>query len=889
MKNSLLKLNILHQPLVGLVASIVLLTLPVILSAQAPYIGVPGYSLASEYQFGTNSGNNVQSIADLKRLFMPDARWGRINQELQHFVNFLDVPYGNDNVQPDPVAAQRTHQFESEALVLNSNHLGGEYVWGNIESGAIVSRETVKRPVIIEFLVKQPKGRAHWPALWLYNYHSQDTTSDEIDILESQYNAPIGQRDDRRYVYQNTHGEFELVENFEMDQWGRYNTGVDMSEDYHYYSCHWHENGDVDMYVDGVLTVRRNIPWREGDPSIIAMLSTGSESVDWPGPIIDDSTNGTDTFFPDDPNSTLKIRHLRIFKPDSYGDGSETIGINCGGPAYTDAQGRVFAADNYATGGTTTGTGNAIAGTTEDTLYQTGRYHTSSFEYQIPVSATADYVVTLKFAETYFNSSNSRVFDVIVEGNTTQSNVDLYALAGHDVAYDMVTTATVEDGVLNITFPQGDVNNAYVTAIYVEKLLEHDYVTLDSENSTGITLTGSWTPSTNSGGYAGANYLHDNNESKGSKSVEYTPTLASSGSYEVLLRWTSFSNRATNVPVTIVLSDGSTTTVTVDQTVDGGKWVSLGFFDLSTSNASVTISNTGTNGVVIADAVRFDPPNAGGGGVAQFFEVEDILDAISTDTSVIFSDSAASGGTGEKLNSDSVGDFIDYAVPVTVAGSYDVLIGQKTYTGRGEYQLSVDGVNVGSPQNQYAYPGGYEEVNVGTTSFTTPGNKSFRFTVTSNGGSSGYNLAFDYIKLEPIATSSGTEVTMDSEDSSGVALNGSWSASTSAAGYLGSNYLHDGNANKGSKSVVYTPALSAADDYEVFMRWTAFSNRATNVPVDIVRSDGSTTTVTVDQTQNNNQWMSLGVYSLSPSNASVTIRTTGTNGVVIADGMRFTP
>lgn len=297
-----------------------------------PHIGVPGYTLQTEYQFGTASGNNMRSIADLRTSFRPDATWGRINGELQHFVNFLTTTYAGR--APDPTAAARTHQFETEALVLNSNHLGGAYAWGNIESGAIVSNLTVMRPVIIEVLAQQPKGRAHWPCIWMYDYHSGHATSDEIDILESQFNAPVGVRDDRRHVYQNTHGVFTTKTNYLMDQWGRWNTGVDMSQAYHYYTCHWFANGDLDMYVDGTRTVRRNIMWRPtgGDPNVIVQLSTGSDQIDWCGPIVTNSGNGTDTFSPDS-NSMFKIRHIRIFKPaavisDGFSDGARTNGAD---------------------------------------------------------------------------------------------------------------------------------------------------------------------------------------------------------------------------------------------------------------------------------------------------------------------------------------------------------------------------------------------------------------------------------------------------------------------------------------------------------------------------------------------------------------------------------
>jgi hypothetical protein len=279
-----------------------------------PAIGVGGFVLQSEYQFGTAEGNNIKSIADLQANFTPDAPWGRINGELQHFVNFLPTAW--HGAKPDPEAATRTHQFEPEALVLNSNHLGGGYKYGRIESGAIVTNETVKYPVIVEVLAKLPKGRAHWPSIWMYDYHSPKHGAEEIDIMESQRNTADGTRDTRRHVYQNTHGKYTKVENFLMDKHNRYDAGVDLSEDYHTYTCHWFANGDVDMYVDGNRTVRRNIPWVAGDPNIIIYLSTGSDKMDWTGPIVDNSNDSTDTFTPDDPNSTFKIRHIRIFKPE---------------------------------------------------------------------------------------------------------------------------------------------------------------------------------------------------------------------------------------------------------------------------------------------------------------------------------------------------------------------------------------------------------------------------------------------------------------------------------------------------------------------------------------------------------------------------------------------
>ncbi len=137
-----------------------------------------------------------------------------------------------------------------------------------------------------------------------------------------------------------------------------------------------------------------------------------------------------------------------------------------------------------------------------------------------------------------------------------------------------------------------------------------------------------------------------------------------------------------------------------------------------------------------------------------------------------------------------------------------------------------------------------------------------------------------------------TEPVKDTEDTSGITIvpgADGWFASTSVAGYNGANYIHDNNTNKGTKSVRFTPTLSGNGTYNVYMRWTGGAGRATNVPVDIVKADGTTATVTVDESVNGSQWNLLGTYNLAKVNVSATVRTTGTSGYVVADAMRFTP
>ena len=130
-------------------------------------------------------------------------------------------------------------------------------------------------------------------------------------------------------------------------------------------------------------------------------------------------------------------------------------------------------------------------------------------------------------------------------------------------------------------------------------------------------------------------------------------------------------------------------------------------------------------------------------------------------------------------------------------------------------------------------------------------------------------------------------IIVDDADPSGVTIVGDWLLSTSTAGYYGTGYRHDHNANKGSSSVTFVPVLPQAGLYQVCARWSAYSNRSTNTAIDIVSPTG-TTTVYVDQTHQGGQWVSLLTTNFNAgSNGRVVIRNGGTTGYVIADAVQF--
>jgi hypothetical protein len=122
-------------------------------------------------------------------------------------------------------------------------------------------------------------------------------------------------------------------------------------------------------------------------------------------------------------------------------------------------------------------------------------------------------------------------------------------------------------------------------------------------------LTGPWATSTSIGPFVEFGYQHDNNAEKGRMSARFETKLAT-GRYEVRLYCSPNPNRATNVPVTVHHAQGRAV-VQVNQKRPGTGDVAyavLGEFEFKEEHAAmVEISNTGTDGHVIIDAVQFVP------------------------------------------------------------------------------------------------------------------------------------------------------------------------------------------------------------------------------------------------------------------------------------------
>lgn len=188
-------------------------------------------------------------------------------------------------------------------------------------------------------------------------------------------------------------------------------------------------------------------------------------------------------------------------------------------------------------------------------------------------------------------------------------------------------------------------------------------VTVDNPSAT---LTGSWVLATSAPDKLGADYRYKSG-STGASYAQFTPNLASAGDYNVYEWHSQGSNRGSSVPH-VITYNGPTTTLNVNQQVNGGKWNLLGTFNmLAGSGNHVRISDAigNTSQVAIADAIRFvkvpsdiiiDNPSAN--RVGSWILASSATDKFGAD----YHYKSAGGGAG----------YAEFQPNIQTAGTYDV-------------------------------------------------------------------------------------------------------------------------------------------------------------------------------------------------------------------------
>ncbi|GGK67992.1 hypothetical protein GCM10011405_14940 [Rufibacter glacialis] len=323
--------------------------------------------------------------------------------------------------------------------------------------------------------------------------------------------------------------------------------------------------------------------------------------------------------------------------------------LNSGGGAISTSLGDFSADQYYASGGTYT-TGNGIANTTDDALYQSERYGWGqTLSYAIPV-ASGQYRVVLHFAEIYFQNLGQRVFDVNLEGVKVLDNYDIVKKVGAMAAVSETFTVSVTDGSLSL----------YMSALAADGGMDNPKISGIEVYSTGTTPPPPSLPVANAG--------PDQTITLPVNSVTLSGSGTSSSGAITAYEWAQVSG-----PNTAAFSSKTVASPTVSGLVAGDYVFSLKV----TSSAGVSPADQ------VAVKVNPQPPtststyrlNAGGGALNTSFGAFS-ADQYYTGVSYANFNSKSISGTSDQLlyQTERYGDkTLTYAIPV-INGQYKVVL-----------------------------------------------------------------------------------------------------------------------------------------------------------------------------------------------------------------------
>ncbi len=168
-----------------------------------------------------------------------------------------------------------------------------------------------------------------------------------------------------------------------------------------------------------------------------------------------------------------------------------------------------------------------------------------------------------------------------------------------EVPYEQLKARLLEDG--QVLHYDGPIAGGKGTP-----LAKVEGIVVDDEKAE---LRGLWRPSSSNGPFVGVGYRHDNNRGDGRAVAKFTATLEKGGRYSVRISYPKNKNRASNVRVTLV-SDGVEEVQLINQkeVPSHDPFHELGVFEFDAgAAATVTVTNEGTDGYVVIDAVQWLP------------------------------------------------------------------------------------------------------------------------------------------------------------------------------------------------------------------------------------------------------------------------------------------
>ena len=407
---------------------------------------------------------------------------------------------------------------------------------------------------------------------------------------------------------------------------------------------------------------------------------------------------------------------------------------------------------------------------------------------------------------------------------------------------------------------------------------------IDNTDPTTTTV-GVWKTSKTVWGYEGTNYQYFT-AGTGANTFTWPLPVTTTELHDVYAKWTGGSSRADNAKYTVHHAGGSTTVI-VNQEVNGGTWQLLGSFSLEPAqNHRVVLSDDG-NGYLIADAVAVVPASAPANTATWLPTITTAGDYAlfvswtsrsTRATNAAYTIYHADGQTTVHMNQKING------LEWNALGTYHF---EPNEDHRIELTDRADGIVIA------------DAIRVVQTA--NPPTATWTPTLSS---ATEYDVYAKWVAWTARATDAPYTIHHDGGESivrvNQKVGNGVWhwlgrypltpsqnhrlSLSNDANGQVCADAIA---VDAGRNEATWTLPITTATTYEVFAKWMSDGTRATDAPYTITHVGGQTT-VTVDQQQNGGTWQSLGTYQLASGQATVLL-TDRANGTVSADAIQAVP